>query len=125
MALKTKCILSNITPEDGLRISVMRTYDQKKHPEYKNVDQEWPDLGPSYDLIDQYFNGGISWDQYVEQYEKEVLVGQIDKVKKLAALAKAQDVTILCLEDTPEFCHRKLLAEACVQHEPELKVMLK
>lgn len=124
MALKTKCILADISPDDGLRISVMRTYDQQKHPEYKDVDQAWPELGPSYELIDQYFNKGLSWEQYVDRYRQQVLVGQAEKVKRLAALAKEKNVTILCLEECPEFCHRRLLSEECKKYQPDLKVIL-
>lgn len=55
MVLKTKCVLAAVSFDDGLRISVMRTYDQKEHPEYKDVDQMWSDLGPSHGLVNKMY----------------------------------------------------------------------
>ena len=45
------------------------------------------------------------------------------KVLSLAARSITEDITILCVEETPEFCHRRLLADECKKYEPNLQVV--
>jgi hypothetical protein len=35
------------------------------------------------------------------------------------------DITVLCIEDSPEFCHRKILLEYAHKLAEELKIDLK
>ena len=119
MVLKTKSILAEPSEDDGLRICVMRKI--KKDYEF---DMWWKILAPSMDLLKDYRAGRASWDDYVPRYTKEVLEGQRDFVIELAELAERRDVTILCYEDTPEMCHRRLLAEECKKYVPSLELIL-
>lgn len=44
---------------------------------------------------------------------------------KLIQLSLQGNVTIMCIEDTPEKCHRRLVAEACRKLAPELEIVIK
>jgi len=120
MALFTKSVQEPKTKDDGIRICIMR------RPGEENDWQIWmPTLAPSHQLLTDYHQEKVNWQQFCKKYAKQVFVGQKKFVKLLIHMAKKEDVTILCWEDTPEFCHRRLLAEECIRLAPDLKVTIK
>ena len=123
MVLKTKSILAATSIDDGLRICVMREYNPGKHPEYMPIDEHWDALPPSKELLKDYHNN-LPWEDYVKRFTSEVLLNQAEKVKELANKAMKDDITILCYEDKPDKCHRRLVALACQMYEPYLKLVL-
>jgi uncharacterized protein YeaO (DUF488 family) len=66
----------------------------------------------------------MPWEDYVARFTKEVLAPQTKKIKNLADMAMEKNVTILCYEDTPEHCHRSLVAKTCKMYEPDLEIIL-
>ncbi|MYA01152.1 MAG: DUF488 domain-containing protein [Chloroflexi bacterium] len=67
-----------------------------------------PLLAPSDELFTSYRGGDITWDDYCERYlellaEREV-THELDQ-------ALFDDAVLLCSEDRPERCHRRLAAE--------------
>lgn len=72
-----------------------------------------PDLAPSADLLSDYRAGDLTWDAYEERYcdllEKRKVEDVLDP--KLVA-----DGVLLCSEDTPERCHRRLAVEYLQHH---------
>jgi len=66
------------------------------------------ELAPSEDILKDYKNKKIDWAGYVVRYNQLLADRQI--VQRLAP----EDVSggcFLCSEPTPEYCHRRLLAE--------------
>lgn len=120
MALYTKSIQRKRTKHDGIRICIMRRPDS-------NADYDiWmPTLAPSHELLNAYHRGEVNWDQFVVRFTKEVPKRNKKFVELLADMASKRDVTILCWEETPEMCHRRLVAEACQEVNPRLSVVLK
>ncbi len=130
MVLYTKCIFHPATPEDGIRISVMsrhtlkdgRTPDPRITPAHY---QEWLRiLAPPPKLVGGWYKKRLTWEAFEQHYvnylqEKE----PTQQVHKLAQRALENDITILCVEETPEHCHRRLLAEECQRVMPELFVV--
>ncbi len=132
MTLYTKSILKEPSLDDGLRISVMRrhTLNDGITPDMR-IDgskyQKWmPILAPPEVLLGNYYKRGLPW----EEFEKEYLnyIGSLFVHEQLRAIGRGalkSDITILCIEDTPDRCHRRLLAEECQKYEPSLKVIHK
>lgn len=50
----------------------------------------------------------INWEQYVEIYSK--LLAGSDPVA-LVSMREGEKICLLCSEDSPEYCHRRILAE--------------
>lgn len=123
MVLKTKSIRAREEQSDGLRICVMRHYNPERHPEYYSIDERWIELSPSSELLDEYHKG-LPWEQYVMRFNTEVIIPQASKIEELARLAVEKDVTILCYEESPENCHRRLVALTCQMYQPKLELIL-
>jgi uncharacterized protein YeaO (DUF488 family) len=120
MPLLTKSITKPREASDGIRVCVMR--GPRDGDDY---DIWMPVLAPSRALLDDYFGKKIDWTGYCERFDKEILQGKRDYLQLLIEMATKHAVTILCLEDTPEQCHRRLLVEECKRIDPTLEVIIK
>ncbi len=76
-------------------------------------DEHRPELGPSPKLIGDYYKRSLSWDAFTERY-LDGLTGQLQchSIASILTLLQDRNVTLMCVEETPERCHRRLLAEA-------------
>lgn len=117
MALQTKSIQAHSEPTDGIRICIMR-----KPKNHTNFDFWMPALAPSLALLDAYHAGTITWQQYEERFWQELEQYMKPAIALLSDLSGHYDITLLCWELTPENCHRRLIAEACMNHSPELRL---
>lgn len=121
MALKTKSIQKKASKTDGLRICIMRRPGE--------TDTDWdlwlPRLSPPTELLDAYKYGGLEWEAFCTRFKKEVIKKHKKLCVFLAELARTQDVTLLCWEETPDKCHRKLVLEECLRLAPDLETRLK
>ena len=82
-------------------------------------------FAPTKDLLDDWKNGKISWQEYEQVYIKTMdrrKVAEIYGRKYLDDTLNGR-VCFLCSEATPENCHRRLLAEYLREKMPELAYM--
>ncbi len=69
-----------------------------------------PDFAPTKELLKDWRDKKITWDQYETQYT--FLQEQRKTYRNfLKDYETFNNPCILCSEDTPEFCHRRLLAD--------------
>jgi len=130
--LYTKCIHSPIEPADGYRISVMsrHTLNDGKTPDPRITDEsfQWHmrGLAPPIRLLGDYYKRGMPWERFEARY-REFLDHRDQKVHivNLARYGLRAAHTILCVEPTPEQCHRRLIAEACKRVEPRLEIIVR
>tara|TARA_Y100000310_G_scaffold314237_1_gene363412 strand:+ start:2129 stop:2524 length:396 start_codon:yes stop_codon:yes gene_type:complete len=125
--LKTKCILESKEESDGLRISVMsrHTLEDGVTPDLRitssSYDLRMPSLAPPSQLLRDYYKWGLSWDKFEKKYLEYVNKPWIvNEIKKLASRSLNNDITLLCIEESSEYCHRRLLAEECKKYESSL-----
>ncbi|MEX0848602.1 MAG: DUF488 family protein [Candidatus Dependentiae bacterium] len=120
MTLFSKSIQEPAHPDDGIRICIMRKPGQ-------NTDWHiWmPILAPPLSLHKDYQSGVKNWAEYVPIFNEEVIKGQRDQLKLLVHMAKFTPITVLCWEETPEYCHRRLIAEEAKLIDPTLAVVIR
>lgn len=126
--LKTGCILDSTT-NDGVRVSVMSRHTLNDgvtaNPEitHRSYDLWLPQLGPPATLIGAYYKRGLPWQDfeagYVEHLRRTETLSSVDS---LIELAKNSLVTVLCIEKSPEKCHRRLLANHVLMIDPAIRV---
>ncbi len=106
MVIKTKSVFDEGDVGDGFRVCVMRFVR-----DYYKYDLWLRDLAPSIELLNDYKNRRIGWEEYEEKYLKEIS-GEKDSINKLMELVKEKGVvTLLCAEKEDKYCHRRLLKE--------------
>ncbi len=114
--LRTGCILAPTCPDGGLRVSIMSRHTLSDgltpDPRIVLVGLEWrPELAPPLKLVGDYYRRGLPWEAFEERYRQYIKTEALDAVLRLIADTKQQDITVLCIEDGPHQCHRRLLAE--------------
>ena len=67
-----------------------------------------PILAPTKDIFDPYKKGKIEWSLYQEQFVKLMREREIEKHLDPAVINEG---CLLCSEDKPHCCHRRLVAE--------------
>jgi uncharacterized protein YeaO (DUF488 family) len=97
-------------------------------PDTRITDQDYdlwlPIFAPRPSDVGKYYRDELDWEAYVERY-KNYLSTIPEAVDALARWAIYETVTIMCIEDTPEQCHRRLLAEHCQQRHSDLEIHIK
>lgn len=79
-----------------------------------------PTLAPSKELLSEYRAGKVDWDGYTRRYLGELAPRRVDA--ELAGVA-LDGSCLLCAEDSPAQCHRRLAAEWLQQRVPDLQVV--
>lgn len=67
-----------------------------------------PELAPTRELLDAYRKGHRDWPAYEREFLAIMEARRIAETVDREALANA---VLLCSEDTPDHCHRRLVAE--------------
>lgn len=128
--LRTGSILSPRADGDGLRISIMsrHTLDDgvTPNPRIKGdlFDEHWPELAPSLRDVGAYYRGEIPFAELADRYRAKLVEDNlaISKIGELVNLATERDVTVLCIEDGSEVCHRGVLAQVIMESYPDILV---
>jgi uncharacterized protein YeaO (DUF488 family) len=125
--LKTKSILKPKEESDGLRISIMSRHTLNDgitpHPKItkSSYDQWFRVLSPPVKLLGDYYKRALSWEKFEQGYIEYIRKAEIRiEVQNLAKRSLDSVITLLCIEESPEYCHRRILAEECKKYQPSL-----
>jgi uncharacterized protein (DUF488 family) len=72
-----------------------------------------PLLAPTQEMLDTYKKKKGGWAKYEQEFSALLRKRKIESVLKRELLAGS---CLLCSEDTPEHCHRRLVAEYLQKH---------
>lgn len=78
-----------------------------------------PELAPTDAMLDEYQKQGHSWDDYERRFLELLAQRRIEHSISPATLDGA---CLLCSEDTPHRCHRRLVAEYLQRHWPNVEI---
>lgn len=71
-----------------------------------------PELAPTQDILDDYRKNGSGWTLYEERF---LALMQERRVQDTLARDLVDNAVLLCSEDKPHHCHRRLVAEYLAQ----------
>ncbi|MEH2869139.1 DUF488 family protein [Segatella copri] len=74
------------------------------------------DFAPTKDLLSKWRKEEVDWSQYTNVYLN--LLQERSVIKKYG-IKNFDNACFLCSEETPEFCHRRLLVEYLKKHSTE------
>ena len=66
-----------------------------------------PEFAPTKEILSEYRNKDISWIEYEERFNQLIKKRKIEMTEKRIL----DDACLLCSEDKPHNCHRRLVAE--------------
>lgn len=69
-----------------------------------------PEFTPTEDILRSYRNGKISWEEYEEKF-LNLLWNRRTEIEKAMSSFNLNDCCLLCSEDKPHKCHRRLVVE--------------
>ena len=78
-----------------------------------------PALAPTQEMLDEYRKGGGGWQRYESRFLDLMKERAIEKTVSREVLA---DGCLLCSEDRPHHCHRRLVAEYLQQHWGDIEL---
>lgn len=79
-----------------------------------------PILAPTQDLLDGYRKEKGGWPAYEQQFLKLLETREIEKAVSRDVIS---DGCLLCSEDKPEHCHRRLVAEYLKNHWRDVEIV--
>ncbi len=77
------------------------------------------DFAPTKELLTKYRKKEMTWTEYEIEYLNLL---DLRKIKNSVPIEKLHQNCLLCSEHTPEFCHRRLLAEYFQHINPNIKI---
>jgi uncharacterized protein (DUF488 family) len=73
-----------------------------------------PDLAPTQPMLDSYRkHGTTTWDEYASQF---LDLMQTRRIEETISQELLENAVLLCSEETPHRCHRRLVAEYLAEH---------
>jgi uncharacterized protein (DUF488 family) len=78
-----------------------------------------PELAPTQDILDEYKKNKGDWGVYEQKFLELMRKREIEKKLDPAAIS---DGCLLCSEDKPHHCHRRLVAEYLKSHWGDVEV---
>lgn len=78
-----------------------------------------PELAPTQDILDEYKKNKGDWAVYERKFLELMRQRQIEKT---VARNLVEDGCLLCSEDKPHHCHRRLVAEYLKEHWGEVEI---
>lgn len=130
--LFTKSIFAPKSSADGIRISVMsrHTLNDGKTPDPRitrdSYSEWWHEFAPPDRLVGGFYKRGLPWADFEKAYLAHLRTPTNSLlVSEIARRAALKDLTLMCAEETPERCHRRLLAEECQRLNKELVVIIR
>lgn len=76
-------------------------------------------LAPTQDILDAYKKNRINWSEYEREFLDLIRHRQIEKTVSKEILT---DSCLLCSEDEPHYCHRRIVAEYLSGHWGHVQV---
>lgn len=129
----TKSIIKPKELSDGTRISIMsrHTLNDEKTPDARIIEgttfDEWIKyFAPPLKLIGSYYKNEVNWKEFEIKYLEFLRTDNLKlKVKLFSERCKKETITLMCIEDEAEFCHRRLFTEELKKYNSDLIIIHK
>ena len=79
-----------------------------------------PELAPTRELLDAYRKEHRDWDTYRREF---LALMEERRIARMPIKRAINNACLLCSEDTPEHCHRRLVAEYLQQHWGNVEIV--
>jgi uncharacterized protein YeaO (DUF488 family) len=112
--VRLKRVYEPASPDDGNRLLTTRYWPRgvpKSH-----IDEYTTKTAPSRELLREFKHEGLSWEDYVPRYLEEMQAESAQSaIKALAEAARHKTITLMCICEDENRCHRSLLKQLIVE----------
>jgi uncharacterized protein YeaO (DUF488 family) len=116
--IRLKRIYEPPSEDDGYRVLSTR-YWPRGIPKSR-VDEYTTKTAPSRALLREFKHEGLTWEDYVLRYLGEMTAPEaMTTIARLAKLAKSKTITLMCICEDEQRCHRSLLKGLILQAAKE------
>ena len=112
--VRLKRVYEPASPDDGYRVLSTR-YWPRGVPRLA-CDEYIAKTAPSRELLREFKHEGLSWENYVPRYLDEMRGDDARSViERLATIAKSGSMTLMCICEDENRCHRSLLRDLIIK----------
>ena len=112
--VRLKRIYEPASEDDGYRVLATRYWPRGVRKDA--VDEYTTKTAPSRELLREFKHEDLTWEEYVPRYLEEMCAeAAISDIKRLAAMANSGRITLMCICEDDNRCHRSLLRELIVE----------
>ena len=112
--IRLKRIYEPPSEDDGYRVLSTRYWPRGVRK--SAVDEYTTKTAPSRELLREFKHEGLTWEQYVPRYLDEMRSeAAISAIQRLAAMAKSGSMTLMCICEDENRCHRSLLRDLIIE----------
>ncbi|OHB62842.1 MAG: hypothetical protein A2Y77_16795 [Planctomycetes bacterium RBG_13_62_9] len=79
-----------------------------------------PELAPTQEILDDFVKAKGAWSEYARRFTELM---ETRRVAETLPGALLEGDCLLCSENTPEHCHRRLVAEHFQKHWPDVEIV--
>jgi uncharacterized protein YeaO (DUF488 family) len=116
--IRLKRIYDPPETRDGIRILSTRYWPRGVPKTAK--DEYSIKTSPSRELLKEFKHAGLTWEQYVPRYLDEMRGEEArSAIEHLADLARARTITLMCICEDENRCHRSLLRDLILNSADE------
>ena len=129
--LRSGSVFTERSDEDGHRIYTAGRLTlgdgDTPHPQIAEgvgFDLWWPELAPEGSVYWEWYRGRIGWGEFSAAYLDRLRnkPESVERFEQLGEMAAKDVVTVLCLEDCAQHCHRGLLVVEFQQKFPGIAI---
>ncbi|MDQ5889593.1 MAG: hypothetical protein QG609_86 [Patescibacteria group bacterium] len=133
MILKSACAFSHTNSETDFAILIVSRLTQNdgktRDPYLCEIAQRYedcwrPELAPRPKTVGAWYRKEINWQEFSDQYLTYLKseTGQVATSKLYETIKQKKVVTVLCVEDTCDHCHRSLLLDFMEKKYPDIEI---
>ena len=117
--IRLKRVYEPASSDDGHRVLATR-YWARGVPK-SAVNEYDTKVAPSRELLREFKHEGLSWEDYVPRYLEEMKTESAKSdIKRLAEIAKSGRLTLMCICEDENHCHRSLLRDLVLKAGEEI-----
>jgi uncharacterized protein YeaO (DUF488 family) len=112
--VRLKRVYEPASPDDGYRVLATRYWPRGVRKDA--ADEYTTKVAPSRELLREFKHEGLTWEQYVPRYLDEMRSeAAISVIQRLAAMAISGSMTLMCICEDENRCHRRLLRDLIIE----------
>ena len=112
--VRLKRVYEPASPDDGYRVLATRYWPRGVRKDV--ADEYTTKVAPSRQLLREFKHENLSWEAYTSLYMDEMCTEEArSEIRRLADIAKSRTITLMCVCEDENRCHRSLVKQLVIE----------